>query len=205
MRSSPIFAGVDPVHLAGRCPTAPATGPSCATPTWSRWPGSPCGSRPQKAVSSSRISTPEQLVMMRHMLLAMDPPVHTAHRQPLSPSFTARTIARMEDQIRRICRQILADAGRRRRGRVRARDRLAAALAGCRRAHGLCPSEDWLQIREWAEQQTSGQDPDFARGRRRFRRRVRRRVRTDQPVDEHGHLRHGPRRPAPAGATRPTT
>src|SRR5665213_3429409 len=51
---------------------------------------------------------PDQLAMMRHMLLAMDPPVHTQHRQPLAPSFGATVIARMEGQIRAICREILA-------------------------------------------------------------------------------------------------
>src|SRR5580692_1774139 len=38
---------------------------------------------------------PDSLAMMRHMLLAMDPPIHVAHRQPLAPSFTAAVIGRM--------------------------------------------------------------------------------------------------------------
>jgi cytochrome P450 len=52
----------------------------------------------------------ESLEMMRHMLLAMDPPVHDVHRKPLAEHFKARVIAGMEDQVRAICREILDDA-----------------------------------------------------------------------------------------------
>ena len=52
--------------------------------------------------------------MMRNMLLAMDPPRHTDYRQPLAASFKAGDRP-LEDQIRTICRTILA---RRRRGEV---------------------------------------------------------------------------------------
>ena len=45
---------------------------------------------------------PEQLAMMRNMLLAMDPPRHVDYRRPLAPSFKARVIAGLEDRIRTI-------------------------------------------------------------------------------------------------------
>ena len=53
---------------------------------------------------------PEQLEMMRNMLLAMDPPRHVDYRRPIEPRFRARVIAKMEDQIRAICREIMAEA-----------------------------------------------------------------------------------------------
>jgi cytochrome P450 len=104
---------------------------------------------------------PETLAMMRHMLLAMDPPVHPRHRQPLAPSFTARVIGRMESQIRRICRDVLA----------RARQKPDVEFV-----HDICslvpsqvvgelmglPEEDWSRIHHWAEQQTGGQDDEVA-------------------------------------------
>src|SRR4051812_39500292 len=50
---------------------------------------------------------PEQLEMMRHMLLAMDPPDHGRIRRPLTEHFKARVMHAMEDQIRSICRGII--------------------------------------------------------------------------------------------------
>ena len=55
---------------------------------------------------------PAQLEMMRNMLLAMDPPRHVDYRRPIAPRFKARVIASMEEQIRAICREIMAEAGR---------------------------------------------------------------------------------------------
>ena len=56
---------------------------------------------------------PEQLEMMRMMLLAMDPPRHVDYRRPVAPRFKARVIAAMEEQIREICREIMQDAAER--------------------------------------------------------------------------------------------
>jgi cytochrome P450 len=53
---------------------------------------------------------PEALEMMRHMLLAMDPPRHVDYRRPLAPSFKARVIAGMEGTVRGICRDIMSEA-----------------------------------------------------------------------------------------------
>src|SRR5205085_2594845 len=57
---------------------------------------------------------PDQLDMMRNMLLAMDPPRHVDYRRPVAPRFKARVIASMEGQIRGICREIMAAAAAKR-------------------------------------------------------------------------------------------
>jgi cytochrome P450 len=100
---------------------------------------------------------PEQLEMMRHMLLAMDPPVHTDHRRPMSEHFKARVIAHVEDQIRDLCRAILGDADGEDEFVHDVPSQLPSRVIG--QLMGL-PSEDWPRIHAWAEQATSGQDPD---------------------------------------------
>jgi cytochrome P450 len=105
----------------------------------------------------------EQLEMMRHMLLAMDPPVHDDHRRPLAPSFGPRVIGAMEGQVRAICREIL--------GR-------AAEMGDVDLVHDVCsglpaqvigelmglPQEDRARLHAWAERMTSGQDADVSGG-----------------------------------------
>jgi cytochrome P450 len=104
---------------------------------------------------------PAQLEQTRSMLLMMDPPRHTAYRKPLVDSFKARVIGRMEDQIRAICRSIFAEAAE--RGDVEFVHEVAGLLPSqvVGELVGI-PREDWPQIRIWAEQSTSGQDPDLA-------------------------------------------
>ena len=104
--------------------------------------------------------TPQGLEGMRRMMLAMDPPNHTFHRQPLAPSFGARVIARMEDQIREICRNIFEEAAQ--AGEVDYVHDVCAALPSLviRELFGL-PYEDVKQIQNWAERSTSSQDPDI--------------------------------------------
>lgn len=100
---------------------------------------------------------PETLAMMRHMLLAMDPPVHGEHRRPLASSFTGRVIGGMEERIRSICRPILA--------RVRDGEEIDFVHEVCAllpsqvvgELMGL-PEEDWPRLQRWAERQTGGQD-----------------------------------------------
>jgi cytochrome P450 len=103
------------------------------------------------------------LEMMRHMLLAMDPPDHGAHRRPLTEAFKRNVIAAMEPQIRATCREILADA-------VEAEEvelvhdvsaRLPTQVMG--RLMGL-PVEDWDHLHRLAERQTAGQDPEITGG-----------------------------------------
>ena len=54
---------------------------------------------------------PASLEAMRDMLLAMDPPRHTAYRKPVAPEFKRRVIGRMEEQIRAIAASILDRLG----------------------------------------------------------------------------------------------
>jgi cytochrome P450 len=104
---------------------------------------------------------PEFLAMMRNMLLAMDPPVHTAHRAPLSPHFRARVINGIEDRVREICRAIMAEA--RERQDVEFVHQVASPLPTrvIGELFGL-PQQDWDHIHEMAERNTSSQDPDIA-------------------------------------------
>jgi cytochrome P450 len=103
---------------------------------------------------------PEQLDMMRHMLLAMDPPIHEDHRRPLAPTFSARVIGGLEERIRTICREILAAAAA--LGTVDFVHDVAAKLPSqvVGELMGL-PEEDWPRIHAWAERQTSATDADI--------------------------------------------
>lgn len=109
---------------------------------------------------------PEQsLMMMRRMLLAMDPPIHFEHRRPLVQSFKPKAIGEMEGRIRAICRSIMDDV------RARAAEigsdvvefvhdvtaKLPSQVIG--ELMGL-PREDWAHIHRLAELNTSSQDPD---------------------------------------------
>jgi cytochrome P450 len=97
----------------------------------------------------------------RHMLLAMDPPQHTAYRHPLAPHFGARVITRMEPKIRARCRDLLAAAGE--TDGVDFCHDVAAPIASETIAEimGL-PHEDTPQIRQWAEIALGGQDTEIA-------------------------------------------
>jgi cytochrome P450 len=101
------------------------------------------------------------LEMMRNMLLAMDPPRHIDYRRPVEPRFRARVIAKMEDQIRDICREIMAQAAE--AGDVEFVHDVTSTLPSrvIGRLMGL-PEEDLPQIHRWAEQSTSSQDSDYA-------------------------------------------
>ncbi|HEX6392490.1 MAG TPA: cytochrome P450 [Acidimicrobiales bacterium] len=104
---------------------------------------------------------PAQLERSRNMLLMMDPPRHTAYRKPLADSFKAKVIAGLEDRVRAICKEVMAEAADKK------------DVEFCHEVAGMLPSqvvgelvgipkEDWAQIRTWAEQATSSQDPDLA-------------------------------------------
>jgi cytochrome P450 len=104
---------------------------------------------------------PNQLELMRHMLLVMDPPGHTAYRKPLAPHFGARVVGRMEEQVRALCREILAEAAERRD--VDLVQDLAAPLPS-RVIAGIMglPRDDAPRIRAWAEAMVGGQDEEVA-------------------------------------------
>ena len=101
------------------------------------------------------------LQMMRNMLLAMDPPRHADYRRPLGERFKANVIAGLEERIRAICRELMAEAGE--QGEVEfvhdVTSGLPARVIG--ELMGL-PPEDVPRIHHLAERQTSGQDPDMA-------------------------------------------
>lgn len=103
---------------------------------------------------------PERLAETRNMLLMMDPPRHTAFRQPMSEPFKARVINGMEDRIRAMCRSIFDQVGS------------AADVEFVHDVAGMLPSQvvgelvgiprgDWAQIRRWAEMSTSSQDAEI--------------------------------------------
>jgi cytochrome P450 len=102
-----------------------------------------------------------QLEASRNMMLMMDPPRHSDHRRPLVGSFKAKSIGELEDQVRDICRAILDDVPA--SGEVEFVHDVAAMLPNqvVGELMGL-PPEDGEQIRLWAEQSTSGQDPELA-------------------------------------------
>jgi len=106
---------------------------------------------------------PGQLEMMRNMLLAMDPPRHAVYRKPVSPRFKARVIARMEGQIRDVCRRIMAEAAERRDVEFvhDVTSLLPSAVIG--QLMGL-PEADLPMIHRLAEANTSNQDADYADG-----------------------------------------
>ncbi|MCU1390088.1 MAG: cytochrome [Ilumatobacteraceae bacterium] len=104
---------------------------------------------------------PDRLAQARNMLLMMDPPRHTAHRKPLAESFQVKVIGRMEERIRSLCQTIFAAAAD--KGDVEFVHDVSGSLPSqvVGELVGI-PEEDWDQIRDWAEQSTSAQDPDLA-------------------------------------------
>ena len=103
---------------------------------------------------------PEQLDMMRNMLLAMDPPRHVDYRRPIEPRFRARVIANMEEQIRVICREIMEVAAVREDVEFvhDVTSTLPSRVVG--QLMGL-PAEDLPMIHRLAEMNTSSQDADY--------------------------------------------
>jgi cytochrome P450 len=103
----------------------------------------------------------QQLEMMRNMLLAMDPPRHGDYRRPIAPRFKARVIAKMEPQIREICRDIMERAAEQRDVEFvhDVTSTLPSRVIG--RLMGL-PEADLPMIHRLAEMNTSSQDADYA-------------------------------------------
>jgi len=103
---------------------------------------------------------PPTLEMMRHMLLAMDPPRHQDYRRPLAERFKAKVIAGLEDRVRTVCRELLDGVAD---GEVEFVHEVTSGLPSrvIGELMGLPPA-DWPLIHRLAERQTSGQDPDLA-------------------------------------------
>jgi cytochrome P450 len=100
------------------------------------------------------------LQRVRTMLLAMDPPRHSAHRGPVSVHFRPRMIAELADRVLGICRDIMAEV--RERGSVEFVGDVAAQLPNrvIGELFGL-PRQDWEYLRKLAERITASQDPDL--------------------------------------------
>jgi cytochrome P450 len=101
----------------------------------------------------------ERLESMKNMLLAMDPPRHTAFRKPLAPEFRARIIAGLEQRIRDITTAILDGV------------EPGSVVDICHDVCGPLPTQvigelfglpraDWERIHVLAERVTHGQDPE---------------------------------------------
>ena len=101
----------------------------------------------------------ETLGRVRTMLLAMDPPRHTTHRGPVSAHFRPRMIAALQERVRTICRQIMAEAAE--RGDVEFVGEVAAQLPNrvIGELFGL-PRRDWEYLRKLTERSSGGHDPD---------------------------------------------
>ena len=106
---------------------------------------------------------PEQLSMMRMMLLAMDPPGHAQYRRPLVPHFGRQAIAALEERVRAICREVLAGVGE--PGDVEFVHDVCAKLPSqvVGELFGI-PRQDWGRIQRWAELSTSSQDAEISGG-----------------------------------------
>ena len=92
----------------------------------------------------------DALARMRNMLLGMDPPRHHIHRAPLSPHFRPRMMAALEQHVRDICREIVADARERREVEFvhDVAARLPTQVIG--ELFGI-PRQDWAYLQKLAE------------------------------------------------------
>ncbi|MEV6768063.1 cytochrome P450 [Nocardia sp. NPDC051030] len=101
---------------------------------------------------------PERLEMTKNMLLMMDPPRHTGYRKPLAEHFKARVVGDMENRVRELTRALLENVD----GELEFVHDVAGVLPS-QVVGGLfgIPPQDWPDIRRWAEQSTSQQDPEL--------------------------------------------
>ncbi|GAA4610365.1 cytochrome P450 [Actinoallomurus liliacearum] len=104
--------------------------------------------------------TEEQLVMQRMMMLNQDPPEHTRKRSIVGKGFTPRTIGRLEEHIREICRGLIDEvAGR---GEADFVHDVSAPLP----LYVICeligaPVEDREKIFDWSNRLIGEDDPDL--------------------------------------------
>ena len=108
---------------------------------------------------------PDQLAMMREMLLAMDPPRHAEYRRSLSPHFTARVMSGLEPRIRTVCRSIMVTAAERSDGDGSldfVHDVCAPLPAQVIGEVVGIPDEDRPKLHHWAERITGFQDDEVS-------------------------------------------
>ena len=105
---------------------------------------------------------------MRDMLLAMDPPRHTAYRKPVAPEFK-QVIAELDGRVREVVRGIFDHADQSGPDVEFVHDvcaHLPSQILG--EIMGL-PAEDWPAIHAMAERNSGSQDPDVSDGQERLR------------------------------------
>ncbi|HET8559548.1 MAG TPA: cytochrome P450 [Marmoricola sp.] len=108
-------------------------------------------------------ATEQDLAFVRRMMLNMDPPEHSRLRRLLTKSFTARAVARLEDQIRAhvtgILDRVLTGDG----GEVDFAKDVAADLPLLTLADVLgVPPQDRRLLFDWSNRVIGFQDPDYA-------------------------------------------
>jgi cytochrome P450 len=104
---------------------------------------------------------PDQLAMMRDMILSMDPPRHADYRRNVAPHFKARVMAGLEPQVRVVCRSIMSASAE--TGNVDFVHDVCAGLPAqvIGELVGIPPA-DRPQIHHWAERITGSQDAEVA-------------------------------------------
>ncbi|MEU8798788.1 cytochrome P450 [Spirillospora sp. NPDC048819] len=105
----------------------------------------------------------EHLVLQRMMMLNQDPPEHSRKRSIVNRGFTPRAIGALEQHIREICRELVAETVERGEEADFVRD-LAAPLP----LYVICellgaPPEDREKIFTWSNTLIGGDDPEFQR------------------------------------------
>ncbi|QFG25147.1 cytochrome P450 [Actinomadura sp. WMMB 499] len=105
----------------------------------------------------------EHLALQRLMMLNQDPPEHSRKRSIVNRGFTPRAIGALEEHIRDICRQLVAETVERGDEAEFVRD-LAAPLP----LYVICellgaPPEDRDKIFHWSNTLVGADDPDFQR------------------------------------------
>jgi cytochrome P450 len=108
-------------------------------------------------------ATEEDLQFVRRMMLNMDPPEHSRLRRLLTRSFTARAVARLEDQIRAhvtgiLDRMLVGDGGELDFAKDVAADLPLLTLAD---VLGVPAQDLWLRI-DCSNRVIGFQDPDYA-------------------------------------------
>ena len=104
--------------------------------------------------------TDEHLAMQRMMMLNQDPPEHTRKRSIVNKGFTPRTIGRLEEHVREICRNLIEEVAA--RGEADFVRDVAAPLP----LYVICellgvPPEDREKVFEWSNRLIGADDPDL--------------------------------------------
>lgn len=103
--------------------------------------------------------TPEQVELVRMMLLNQDPPSHTRLRHLISRLFTPRSVSAMEDTLRESAYRIVSDAARKSAGNFiddvagRLPIEAIADLIGV-------PQDDRAELFDWTNSMLNSDDPD---------------------------------------------